>query len=81
MIRIMRRGEVGESELFARKVNSGDVAGVVSEIIADVRANGDAALKRYNEKFDHAVTEVLEVAGGELDAALAAVPQRLVEVL
>ena len=81
MIRIMRRGEVSESELFARKVNSGDVAGVVSEIIADVRANGDAALKRYNEKFDHAVTEELEVAGGELDAALAAVPRRLVEVL
>lgn len=81
MIRIMRRGEVGESELFARKVNSGDVAGVVAEIIADVRANGDAALKRYNEKFDHAVTEELEVTGGELDAALAAVPRRLVEVL
>ena len=39
MIRIMKRGEVSESELFARKVSGTDVAGTVAEIIADVREN------------------------------------------
>lgn len=81
MIKIMRRGEVSEAELFAREVNSGDVAAVVSEIIADVRENGDAALRKYNEKFDRAVMDSLEVTEAELSAALASVPARLVEVL
>ena len=46
MIKIMKRGEVSESELFARKVSGADVAGTVAEIIADVRENGDAALRK-----------------------------------
>lgn len=81
MIRIMKRGEVSEAELFARKVNAGDVAETVAAIIDDVRRNGDAALKKYNEKFDHAVLDSLEAAPEELDAAVNAVPPRLLEVL
>ena len=81
MIRIMKRGEVSESELFARKVNGADVAGTVAEIIADVRRNGDAALKKYNEKFDKCTCESLEVSEEEFAAAMAAVPAEYLRVL
>ena len=81
MIRIMKRGEVSESELFARKVSGADVAGAVAEIIADVRENGDAALKKYNEKFDKCTCESLEVSEEEFAAAMAAVPEEYLRVL
>ena len=41
MIKILKYGEVSTSDIFARAVPEADVAGVVSEIIANVRANGD----------------------------------------
>ena len=81
MIKIMKRGEVSESELFARKVNGADVAGTVAEIIADVRENGDAALRKYNEKFDKCTCESLEVSEEEFAAAMAAVPAEYLRVL
>ncbi len=81
MIRIMKRGEVSESELFARKVNGADVAGAVADIIADVRRNGDAALKKYNEKFDRCSCESLLVPDEEFDAAVEAVGPELLRVL
>ena len=81
MIRIMKRGEVSESELFARKVSGADVAGTVAEIIADVRQNGDAALRKYNEKFDKCTCESLEVSEEEFAAAMAAVPAEYLRVL
>ena len=81
MIRIMKRGEVSESELFARKVNGADVAGAVADIIADVRRNGDAALKKYNEKFDRCSCESLLVPDEEFAAAMAAVPAEYLRVL
>lgn len=81
MIKIMKRGEVSESELFARKVRGSDVAGTVAEIIADVRENGDAALRKYNEKFDKCTCESLEVSEEEFAAAMAAVPAEYLRVL
>ena len=81
MIRIMKRGEVSESELFARKVSGADVAGTVAEIIADVRENGDAALKKYNEKFDRCSCESLLVSDEVFDAAVEAVGPELLRVL
>ena len=81
MIRIMKRGEVSESELFARKVNGADVADAVADIIADVRRNGDAALRKYNEKFDKCTCESLLVSEQEFDAAVEAVGPELLRVL
>ena len=52
MIKIMKYGEVSADEIFDRGVTSFDVADVVSEIIDNVRKNGDAALLEYTEKFD-----------------------------
>ncbi len=52
MIRIMKYGEVANADIFARSVPEVDVTGIVSDIIADVRARGDAALLEYCAKFD-----------------------------
>ena len=54
MIRILKYGDVANDEIFARTESAINVESVVSKIIADVRANGDAALYKYSEKFDGA---------------------------
>ena len=56
--------DAGFEDAFAAYINHGrdtaaDVAGVVSEIVADVRARGDAAVAEYTQKFDR-----LDVTGG-----------------
>ena len=73
MIRILNCAEVSEDEIFARSVPTADVSDVVSDIIADVRKNGDEALIRYAARFDRAELTALEVTQQELDDALEAV--------
>jgi hypothetical protein len=59
MIRII---DGAGGELFARRQEKRqDVSGAVSEIIAEVRARGDAALYGYTKRFDGAE---LRDAGG-----------------
>ena len=81
MIKILKYGEVANADIFARSVPEVDVAGIVSDIIADVRANGDAALFKYCERFDHVSLSALEVAPAELDAALEGVEPEFIDVL
>ena len=54
MIRILKYGEVANSEIFARTEPTVNVEDIVSDIIANVRARGDEALKEYCLKFDKA---------------------------
>ena len=81
MIKIMKYGEVANADIFARSVPEVDVAGIVSGIIADVRARGDAALLEYCEKFDRVKLESLQVSAEELDAALEAVEPEFLDAL
>ena len=81
MIRILKYGEVADADIFARSVPEVDVAGIVSGIIAEVRARGDAALLEYCEKFDHVALDTLEVTPAELDAAMGKVEPEFIEVL
>ena len=46
-----------------------------------MRENGDAALRKYNAKFDGAGDAALEVTRQEMDAAYAALDPRLIEVM
>lgn len=56
---------------IVRKTSSvPDVSEAVSAIIADVRANGDMALRNYSIKFDGADLESFEVTPEEIAAAL-----------
>ena len=81
MLKIYKRGEAPDAELVRREASSADVSGIVAGIIADVRANGDAALMKYNAKFDSAAGVALEVTAEEMDAALSRADAGLVEVM
>ena len=52
MIRRCRLSEISLDQILCRDIRAEkNVDAVVDEIIADVRANGDAALLRYAERF------------------------------
>lgn len=73
MIKIYKYGEVSNDEIFARPDLKTNVEDVVADIIANVRANGDAALFEYTRNFDKAELTALEVTDEELDEAFAIV--------
>ncbi len=73
MIKIYKYGEVEASELFSRADVKTGVEDVVADIIAKVRAEGDAALLAYNAKFDHNTDPCLEVTEAEIDEAFSIV--------
>ena len=81
MIKIYKYGEVPNSEIFARDNIASNVEGIVTDIIADVVANGDAALRAYAKKFDKADLDSLEVTAAEIDEAVAAVEPEFLEIL
>lgn len=81
MIKIMKYGEVPNSEIFARSVPKTDVAGTVAEIIKNVRENGDKALFEYCEKFDKAQLSSLAVTKEEIEEALSLVEPEFLEIL
>ena len=81
MIKILKYGEVKNSEIFARSVPAVNVEATVSEIIANVRKNGDTALFEYCEKFDKAKLSSLLVSDDEMRAALSAVEPEFIEIL
>ncbi len=81
MIKILKYGEVANTELFARTAPTVNVQDIVSEIIKDVRANGDKALFAYCKKFDKAELSSLQVSEEEIDEAMASVEPRFIEVL
>ena len=81
MIKLMTLGQVPESEIFSRAQEVLDVSGPVAEIIKNVRERGDAALRKYADKFDGGAPERLEVTKEETDAAIASLDPRFVQVL
>ncbi len=81
MIKIYKYGEVPNSEIFARDNIAPNVERVVTDIIADVRENGDAALYAYAKKFDKADLAALEVSAAEIDEAFASVEAEFIDIL
>lgn len=81
MIRILKYGEVPNSEIFRRMEPKTDVAAAVSEIIAQVRRDGDEALFRLTERYDKVRLTTLEVSAEEIDEAVRAADPELLRVL
>ncbi|WP_420004379.1 histidinol dehydrogenase [Arenibacterium sp. LLYu02] len=64
--------------LGAKREDSPDVDAIVADIIADVRARGDAALLELTAKFDRLTLPdagSLRISEAEIDAAVATVPE------
>ena len=81
MIKILKYGEVPNSEIFSRVVPKVDVTSIVSDIIENVKQNGDKALFEYCEKFDKAKLDSLEVSKEELSEAMNQVEPEFIAVL
>lgn len=81
MIPIYEYGQVPNSEIFARDNIASNVEGAVTEILAQVAARGDEALREYTLRFDKAELTELEVTEAEIDEAFAAVEPEFVEIL
>ncbi len=81
MIPILKVGQVPNSEIFARVTPEADVAAIVSDIIADVKANGDTAVKAYCAKFDKAELTSLEVTPEEIQEAVSQVEPEFLDIL
>ena len=70
MIKIFEVGKIREEEIFERNEPVSEVGGIVSEIIKNVRQNGDKALSEYIEKFDRVRLKDFKVSEEEIEAAL-----------
>ena len=81
MIPIYEYGQVSNSEIFARDNIASNVEGAVTEILAQVAARGDEALREYTLRFDKADLANLEVTEAEIDEAFAAVEPEFVAIL
>lgn len=81
MIKIYEYSSLCNDEIFDRSNPTADVSGIVSDIIDDVRKNGDAALYKYCEKFDKARLSSLEVSAEEIEEAFCAVEPEFIEIL
>ncbi len=81
MIKIMKYGEVSNQEIFARGEVTIDVEAIVTDIISNVRKNGDAALKEYTAKFDKVELEELQVTKEEIAEGRSQVEPRFIEIL
>ncbi len=81
MIKILKYGEVANSEIFARGTAATDVSEIVADIIENVKQNGDKALLEYCEKFDKAKLSSLEVTSEEIDEAFNSVEPKFLEII
>lgn len=81
MIPILKVGQVPNSKIFARVTPEADVAAIVADIIADVKENGDTAVKAYCAKFDKAELTSLEVTPEEIQAAISQVEPEFLDIL
>lgn len=81
MIKIYEYSALNNDEIFDRANPTGDVSGIVAEIIEDVKANGDKALFKYCEKFDKAKLLSLEVTNEEIEEASNAVEPEFIRII
>jgi sulfopropanediol 3-dehydrogenase len=56
-----------------------DVAGVVSRVIAEIRAEGDEAVRRYSASFDGWSPHSFRLDSDEVDRVVAQVPQQVLD--
>ena len=81
MIKILKFGEVSKDDRFARTEPAVNVEAIVSEIIENVKQNGDKALYEYNERFDKAKLDSLLVSEEEIEEAVNLVEPKFLEIL
>ena len=70
MIRIYEFDRLSPEEFLNRDIQAEeDVSAAVDAVLANVKANGDAALRDYTKQFDGVVLDDLQVSEAEMEAA------------
>ena len=82
MIKIINSASLTPEEIIDRKEElKTNIEGIVSDIIYNVRKNGDTALKEYSKKFDNVELSSLLVTKEEIEHAYNSVDKEFIEVL
>ncbi len=81
MIKILEFDKIDKNAVFSRVTPAFDVENIVSDIIKNVKENGDAAIFRYCEEFDKVKLSSFEVTDAEFDEAFAATEPEFIEIL
>ncbi len=80
-MKILRRSEVPDEEIFARNEPFSDVREAVAEILKNVKERGDEALRDYTLRFDGADVPRAEVSAEEIAEAVSAVDPAFLAVM
>jgi len=82
MIKITDSASLTAEEIIDRKEEmKTNIEDIVSDIIYNVRKNGDSALKEYSEKFDKVCLSELLVSKEEIEEAYAYVDKEFIQIL
>ena len=81
MIKLLKVSEVEAKDIFDRAMPTTNVEGIVTDIIENVKQNGDKALLEYGRKFDKAELTSLAVTKEEIDEALSLVEPEFLRIL
>ena len=81
MIKLFEMGKVDEKSIFARTEAAFDVSATVADIIKNVRARGDAALKEYTLRFDKVELCDLRVSKSEIEEAFNKTEPEFIRIL
>lgn len=97
MIKIVNLENIARDDIFAREngksvlddiINDSEklssdnkIEDIVTDIIRDVRSNGDKALYAYCKKFDNMDSENIEVTKEEIDLAFKSTSAEMIEIL
>ena len=82
MMTIYQFNDISPEEILNRDIQAEEnVSAAVDAVLADVKKNGDAALKAYTKRFDGVELEQLQVSGEELDEAWEALDADFIKTL
>ena len=82
MIKIYDYDKISIDDVFERQIeDTSKIEETVAEIIANVRKNGDEALRFYADKFDGGAPDAIEVSKEEIEDAMAEVSPEFIEIL
>ncbi len=77
MIKIYKAEELESAGILTRTEDKFDVRGAVSAIIADVRQNGDEALRRLTYEYDKTELDSIELSADAIDSLCVKVDETL----
>ena len=82
MIRIYEFDKLSSEEILNRDIQAEeDVSAAVDAVLSDVRANGDAALLTYTERFDGVKLTTLQVSEEEIESAWTSLDPEFIKTL